>query len=156
MKSKTMLVFFLLLLWPLWTLAQQETVNRNAGVWLDIDGTIGPATRDYVERSLDHAIKYQAQLVKDGSEYSSDTWDKWVSLKSAPAIPGAVDFIKAMREKNVEVIYITDRECKPREGEDSKCPQEQDTIDNLIKVGVEGIKPENILLKKTFQYSESK
>jgi acid phosphatase len=122
-----------------WTAALEQTGNYSVlppAVIMDIDETI-----------LDNS-KYQAKSVIEGAEFNPQTWDDWVSLKNAPAIPGAVDFISFMKEKNVEVIFITNRECKPREDGSTLCPQEQDTIDNLAKVGITGVKPDNILLKK--------
>ncbi len=102
---------------------------------------------DIDETVLDNS-QYQAELVLHRSEYSHDTWDHWISLKRAPAIPGAVEFINAMDKKGVEVIYITNRECKQRLEGGPVCPQEQDTIKNLKAVGIVNVKPENILLKR--------
>lgn len=70
-----------------------------------------------------------------------------MAMKSAPAVPGAVDFINSMPDMGIEVIYITNRECKPGPEGGSSCPQEKDTIDNLLKVGIKEVEPENILLK---------
>ncbi len=36
--------------------------NNNA-LWLEIDGPIGPATRDYIERSIDKAVAQDAALI---------------------------------------------------------------------------------------------
>lgn len=122
-----------------WTAAPEQTSDYSmlpAAVIMDIDQTV-----------LDNS-KYQAKLVIEGTGFNPKTWDEWVSLEDASAISGAVDFINSMKEKNVEVVYITNRECKPREDGSAQCPQKQDTLDNLSKVGVIGVKPENILLKK--------
>ncbi|KHF24781.1 hypothetical protein [Solemya velum gill symbiont] len=62
MKTKH-LFLLLLFLWPLILLAQQEGAGSRSGVWIDIDGAIGPATTDYVERAIDLAAEEQAQLI---------------------------------------------------------------------------------------------
>jgi len=121
-----------------WTAALEQVGDFSSlpvAVVMDIDETV-----------LSNS-KYQARLVIDGAEWSADTWDEWIALKIASDVPGAVDFIKFLKEKNIEVIYITNRECKPRKGGISRCPQEQDTIENLGKVGINNVRPENILLK---------
>jgi len=124
---------------PSWTAAPEQSGEYSTlpeAVVMDIDETV-----------LDNS-KYQAQLVKDGAEYSSATWDRWISLKDAAAVPGAVDFINTVRGKNVQVIFITNRECKRRKDASTECPQEQDTIDNLARVGVGSVKGKDILLKR--------
>ncbi len=122
-----------------WTAVLEQKEGFSSlppAVVLDIDETV-----------LDNS-RYQARLLLDGTGFSPATWDKWVSLKSAPALPGAVDFINTTAEKNVEVIYITNRQCSPRATGGPACPQEQDTLDNLKRVGILNVKPENILLKR--------
>jgi len=121
-----------------WTSVPEQAPDMTAlpaAVILDIDETV-----------LDNS-QYQAQLVLFGAEYDPETWDQWVAMKTATAVPGAVEFINSMEDMGVEVIYITNRECKSRPGSDEACPQEQDTIDNLKKVGIKVIKPDNLLLK---------
>jgi acid phosphatase len=121
-----------------WTAALEQTVNYAtlpAAVIMDIDETV-----------LDNA-NYQAKLVIERTEFNFQTWDDWIFLKNASPIPGAVDFIRFAKDKNVEVIFITNRACTPRKNGSILCPQEQNTIDNLAKVGVTGVKHENILLK---------
>jgi acid phosphatase len=121
-----------------WTAAIEQKNNFSSlplAVVLDIDETVLDTSR------------YQAQLVIEGKEFSSESWERWLALKQAPSIPGAVTFINTMHDLEIEVFYITNRECKSREGDGSACPQEQDTMDNLNDVGIIHVKPENIYLK---------
>ena len=121
-----------------WTAILEQGENYSnlpVAIILDIDETV-----------LDNS-QFQAQVVIDNTEFNPEAWDKWVAMKSAPAIPGAVEFINRMKGKGVEVIYITNRECKPRAGSANICPQEQDTIDNLVKVGINSVSADNLLLK---------
>ncbi|MDL1959352.1 MAG: acid phosphatase, partial [Deltaproteobacteria bacterium] len=39
------------------------------------------------------------------------------------------------------------RECKKRENSELPCPQENDTIENLKRVGIKIVNPDNVLLK---------
>lgn len=122
-----------------WTSALEQGHNYSdlpAAVILDIDDTV-----------LDNS-QYQARLAINGNEFDPDSWDRWVAMKSAPAVPGSVDFINKMTDMGIEVIYITNCECKPRSEAGPACPQEKDIIDNLMKVGIKDVNPENILLKK--------
>lgn len=113
-----------------------DFASLPVAIILDIDETV-----------LDNS-QYQAQLVLEGKQFDSEIWDQWVAMKSAPAIPGAVEFINNAESKGIEVIYITNRECKPRLGNSDVCPQKQDTIDNLKKIGINKSMARNFLLKK--------
>ncbi|MDX1641303.1 MAG: HAD family acid phosphatase, partial [Balneolaceae bacterium] len=70
-----------------------------------------------------------------------------IEMESAPAVPGAVDFINSMKSLQVDVIYITNRECMVRTDGGPECPQKKDTIDNLLKVGIENVDPDHVFLK---------
>jgi len=121
-----------------WTAALEQTGDFSslpAAVVMDIDQTV-----------LDNST-YEARLVVDGAEWSPDTWDEWVALKRASAVPGAVDFIRYIRERRIKALFVTNRECRRRGGEGPSCPQERDTIDNLAEIGITGVEPEDILLK---------
>ena len=121
-----------------WTSAVEQRGDFSSlppAVVMDIDETV-------LENS-----RYQAQIIIDGTGFDPRTWDEWIALKNAPAVPGSVSFIKCLREKNVEVLFITNRECGPRAGNDCPCPQEQETIDNLAGVGIDGVKPEHVLMQ---------
>ena len=104
--------------------AEPERVSRMAVV-LDIDETV-----------LDNS-PYQGQLVFDNADYSSDSWDKWIELQAAAAVPGVVDFLRTSRELGVHVAFITNRRCKARPGTADECPQIEDTRVNLEAVGID-------------------
>lgn len=53
-----LLLTLLLSLFPIFAVAQNGT-----GVLLDINGTIGPATADYIDRSLQHATEQGAEII---------------------------------------------------------------------------------------------
>ena len=110
--------------------------NLPTAVVLDVDETV-----------LDNS-QYQVKLIKTQSGFTNEGWDEWVGLKSATAIPGAVDFIRSARNKGVKVIFITNRSCDKRPDSSLLCPQKIDTIDNLASVGIADVSPEDILLKK--------
>ncbi|NTV17370.1 MAG: acid phosphatase [Chlorobiaceae bacterium] len=121
-----------------WTAAKEQVGDCSLlppAVVMDIDETV-----------LDNS-RYMGKVVLEGGEWSSATWNKWVALKEATAVPGAVEFINAMRGKNVRVIFISNRECIKGEKTGSGCSQEADTIENLTKIGVPDVLPENVLLQ---------
>lgn len=121
-----------------WTAALEQGSNyslKPPAIILDIDETV-----------LDNS-QYQAQLVLDDEQFDPETWDEWIAMESAPAVPGAVDFINGMESLQVDVIYITNRECMVRRDGGPACPQKEDTIDNLKKVGIEKVDPDHVFLK---------
>ena len=121
-----------------WTATLEQGSNyslKPPAIILDIDETV-----------LDNS-QYQAQLVLNDEQFSIQTWDNWIAMESAPAVPGAVDFINSMERLQVDVIYITNRECIVRTNGGPECPQKQDTIDNLLKVGIENVDPDHLFLK---------
>jgi len=124
---------------PNWSAAIEQDDDDYSSlpvaVVMDIDETV-----------LDNS-SYQAELILQGSEYNDDTWDSWIRKRKAPIIPGALGFIRKAKSKNIETIFITNRECKPRKDDPSPCPQEADTIANLNNVGITGVSPKNIYLK---------
>jgi 5'-nucleotidase (lipoprotein e(P4) family) len=117
---------------------QGDLKNLPAAVVLDIDETV-----------LDNS-RYQANLVLKGESFNTDTWDRWVEAQAASAIPGAVEFINYAKTTGVEVFYITNRECKMREGSGDSCPQEADTLANLQSVGVQGVTKNHLLMKNEY------
>jgi 5'-nucleotidase (lipoprotein e(P4) family) len=120
-----------------WTAAKEQVGDCSSlppAIVMDIDETV-----------LDNS-RYMGKVVLEGGEWSAVTWNEWVALQSATAVPGAVEFINAMKGKNVRVIFISNRECRKGNNPGSGNCQEAGTIENLAKVGVPGVLPEDVLL----------
>lgn len=105
-----------------------------AAIVLDIDETV-----------LDNSA-YQARLIRDNSEWNAATWEAWVASRKAAAIPGAVEFIKAVKAAGAAVVYITNRSCMPRDNEKDPCPQRQDTLENMQALGFPPLAGEDLML----------
>ena len=84
-----------------WTAAiEQEGANVSPlppSIVMDLDETV-----------LDNS-PFQGQLVLDRTIYSPERWGRWVALAAATEVPGAVDFIKYARSRNVRVVFVTNR-----------------------------------------------
>ena len=118
-----------------WTAEPSQAGNFAAlppAVVMDIDETV-----------LDNSGQ-QAAMLLEGTcfdEFPRD-WDDWLAARRAPAVPGAVDFIRAARGlrdadgRAVRIFFVSNRECAPRAGSDAACPQHDDTLANLEAIGV--------------------
>jgi 5'-nucleotidase (lipoprotein e(P4) family) len=107
--------------------------ERKPGTWgviLDADETV-----------LDNA-QYQQERAEQGLGFSPDSWAEWVCRRSAPALPGAVAFLRRVRELTGVIAIVTNRTeaqcadtdanlrqvqiafdlllCKPNDGSDDK------------------------------------
>src|SRR5262245_24356191 len=120
---------------PAWTAEPGQAGDLAAlapAVVMDIDETV-----------LDNS-EPQARMLREGvcfDEFPA-AWDEWVAKRRAPAVPGAVEFIRAARGmkdpagRPVRVVFVTNRECLRRSGSDEACPQKDDTIANLEALGL--------------------
>jgi acid phosphatase len=111
---------------------------------MDIDDTV-------LDNSEPQARMILEQICPD--QFAAD-WDAWVAERAAPAVPGAAGFIRAARAmkdpqgRSVRIFFITNRECGRRAGDDSACPQETDTAENLRALGLESpTLAEDLMLK---------
>ncbi|MFA3790317.1 5'-nucleotidase, lipoprotein e(P4) family [Aliiglaciecola sp. SL4] len=128
--------------------AIQDTSWTSAIEQQDNYGNLPPAIiLDVDETVLDNS-QFQADMILNDYSYDPKKWDQWVSMQSAPEIPGAVAFINKAQQMGVEIIYITNRECKSRDKNSSHCPQKQETINNLKSVGINQVDSEDVFLKK--------
>ncbi len=119
---------------PTWTAEPSQAGASLAlppAVVMDVDETV-----------LDNA-EPQAEMLLKGLcfEEFPKAWDDWLAKRSAPAVPGASEFIRAARlmsdssGRQVRIFFITNRECAPRDGNPAACPQHDDTRANLESLG---------------------
>ena len=80
---------------------------------------------------------YQAENILKGSSYSSSSWNEWVNMKKAKAVPGAKEFLQFADKNGVKIYYISDRTESQLDA----------TIENLVAEGIPVQSRENILLK---------
>jgi 5'-nucleotidase (lipoprotein e(P4) family) len=64
---------------------------------------------DLDETILDNSYQ-EAQLIKDRKEYNSQSWKQWSDKSAATAVPGAVDFLQAAKQKGAFIFYISNRD----------------------------------------------
>lgn len=64
---------------------------------------------DLDETILDNSYS-EAQLIKQGKEYSSQAWKQWTNRSAATALPGAVEFLQHAKQKGLSIFYISNRD----------------------------------------------
>lgn len=80
---------------------------------------------DADETVLDNST-YQKRRADMDSAYSEVSWNAWVGERAATALPGSVQFTRAVRELGGKVVIVTNRD-------ESVCPP---TRQNLTAVGI--------------------
>ena len=118
-----------------WTAEASQSGDYAAlppAIVMDIDETV-----------LDNS-EPQAEMLLKGTCFDEfpQAWDEWIAKRSAPAVPGAAEFIRAARAardpegRTVRIFFVTNRACDSRDGSASSCPQQDDTAANLEMLGV--------------------
>jgi acid phosphatase len=99
-----------------WTAIPEQTPGQPlpAAVVMDLDETV-----------LDNSAA-QGQFILDGTPYVSATWRAWVDTASAPALPGAQEFIRFAEARGVKVFYVTNR----------TAAEQPKTLENLASIGI--------------------
>lgn len=64
---------------------------------------------DLDETVLDNSY-IEAQLIKDGKEYTNALWKNWTDKSAATAVPGAVEFLQKAKQKGATIFYISNRD----------------------------------------------
>ena len=85
---------------------------------------------DIDETMLDNS-DYQGYLLRSAAPWTVASWEDWVSLGQARAVPGAVEFANAVVKAGVAIFYVSNRECL-RPGH---CPGKLATMENMKKLG---------------------
>lgn len=86
---------------------------KKRAIVIDIDETV-----------LDNT-PFEIKCIETGKGYSGDSWIKWTGQGKAKALPGALEFLKYAKSKNVDVFYVSNR----------KLPERQSTLENLDSLG---------------------
>jgi len=85
---------------PTWTALLEQSEGYESlppAIIIDLDETV-----------LDNR-PFQMRLIREGREFDEEMWNEWVREGRAAAIPGAVEFLLYVQERNVEIFYITNR-----------------------------------------------
>jgi len=80
--------------------AVRGLAERTDGEWaviIDADETL-----------LDNSL-YQLRRSRMGLGYTSESWNDWVREEAAPALPGAVEFTRAVKSMGGHVAVVTNR-----------------------------------------------
>ena len=84
-----------------WTAAIEQEGSNVSGLPMSV-------VMDLDETVFDNS-PFQGQLVLDRTVYTSERWGRWVAKAAATEVPGAVDFVKYARGRNVRVVFVTNR-----------------------------------------------
>ena len=104
-----------------------------------------PAIIVDVDETIVDNSRYQATLLKNRQNHSSQRFTDWINRAEAAALPGAVEFLRYATSRGVRIFYITNRREIEKEG----------TAVNLKKLGFPEVN-EQTLLVRTDPQSSSK
>ena len=70
---------------------------RNPAVIFDLDETV-----------FDNSA-YQAWQLRNGTNYHDDSWNAWCNAAESEAVPGALEFVRFVKEEGATPFFITSR-----------------------------------------------
>lgn len=107
--------------------------KKKRAVIFDIDETV-----------LDNSYA-GASEIKKNTKWHNGLFEEWVKVKKATALPGAIDFVKYLKAKNIEPIFISNR----------KDAWKEDTYANMLMAGFD-VKKEDVILMDKEKSKESR
>jgi 5'-nucleotidase (lipoprotein e(P4) family) len=79
-------------------------------------GGLPPAViLDLDETTLDNT-PFEARVIRAGKTYDSASWKAWTAEGGAPAVPGALEFLKYAQSRGVRPFYVTNRDLDEEAG----------------------------------------
>lgn len=115
---------------------KSKKINRPA-IIVDIDETV-----------LDNS-PYQAGLLNSNNGFQLTTWNQWIKVEKAQAVPGAVEFVNYINKNGGKVFFISNRDESSAKNAKTN-DLEIATMNNLKSVGFMGVNEQTILLKGEF------
>lgn len=99
-----------------------------------------------IDETLLNNSPFEVKCIETGKGYNSESWKNWSDKASAEALPGAVEFLNYVKEKNVEVFYISNRKTNELEA----------TSENLKKLNFPYIDNSHLIFKVTDNSKKSR
>src|SRR5258707_11615072 len=97
---------------------------------------------DLDETILDNS-RYEGMLLQQRVNFNQKPWTEWCNRANAPAVPGAVEFLRYAASRGVQVFYITNR----------NEAQKQGTATNLKKLGFPNVNDQTLLVQTDLKNS---
>ena len=111
-----------------------------------------PAVILDVDETVVSNVDFQLSFVPPFENWKLDEWSR--NTRATP-VDGVTGFVKAARELDVDVYFVTNRPCEPRDGSDDPCPQRQTTIDDIAEAGI-ATDAEHVLLAEERGWNREK
>lgn len=116
----------------------------------------GPAAPSAIVLDLDETVlttsRYGAGLIAAGRRHTESAWAEWVTGVPAETVAGALDFLRAARDRGYRIFYVTNRACpdagRPAAYPHPACPQREATVAQARHLGLPGAEdPRAFLLR---------
>jgi len=79
-------------------------------------GPAAPAIVVDLDETLVDNSAFEARLLREDQEFDLDAWFRWLDGGEGRALPGAVEFVTAVRRRGVAVYMVTNRPARFRAG----------------------------------------
>jgi len=89
--------------------AARDDSSWTAIIDARIDRPLPPAIIIDIDETVLDNSGHTARAILARRPFRSDTWRQWVAEASAPALPGALDYLRHADELGVVVMYLTNR-----------------------------------------------